>query len=80
MSCYNGWHNKETWLVNVWLGDYFIGLQEQGDIVINANFIEREIDQHLENLSLDAGLLSDLINCAVGEIAYHEIASHFGNE
>ncbi|MDG2406727.1 MAG: hypothetical protein P8M25_17865 [Paracoccaceae bacterium] len=80
MSCYNGWHNKETWLVNVWLGDYFIGLQEQGDIVINANFIEREIDQHLENLSLDAGLLSDLINCAVGEIDYHEIASHFGNE
>ena len=40
MSCYNGWHNKETWLVNVWLGDYFTERQEQDDIVIDADFIE----------------------------------------
>jgi hypothetical protein len=81
MSSYNGWHNKETWLINVWLGDYFTELQEESSTVINADFIEQEIDQLLENLPLDfSDLLSDLINCAVGEIDYHKIASHFGNE
>jgi hypothetical protein len=41
----------------------------------------QEIDQYLENLSLEgSSLLSDLSNCAVGEIDCREIASHFGNE
>jgi len=81
MSSYNGWYNKKTWLVNVWLGDYFTELQEESGIVIDADFVEQEIDQYLENLSLEgSSLLSDLINCAVGEIDCREIASHFGNE
>ena len=81
MSGYNGWHNKETWLVNVWLGDHFTELQEQGDILIDADFIEQEIDQLLENVTLDSSsLVSDLLNCALYEINYWEIASHYKNE
>ena len=41
MSSYNGWYNKETWLVNVWLGGYFTELPEESGIVIDADFVEQ---------------------------------------
>ena len=56
---YNGWTNKETWLVNLWLGDMFTVDQEAG----NFN-----------------GFVKDLLNCALGEIDYHEIAEHYDEE
>jgi hypothetical protein len=75
---YNGWKNKETWLVNLWLGDWLTCEQEEGQ-EISAEYIESMVQDMLDNAKLD-GFLSDMMNCAIGEIDWHEIASHYQNE
>lgn len=79
---YNGWSNKETWLVNLWIGDMFTEDQEQG-IEITADYIEQIVDEMASAL-LDGpdanGFMTDLLNCALGEINYHEIAEHYEQE
>lgn len=82
---YNGWSNKETWLVNLWLGDMFTMDQEEG-IEITADYIEEEVQNCLPNTEeligpfMDLGFFNDLLNCALGEINYHEIAEHYKQE
>jgi len=79
---YNGWKNKETWLVNLWLGDMFTEDQEAGT-EITADYIEQLVDEMASAL-LDGpdanGFMTDLLNCALGEIDYHEIAEHYEEE
>ena len=76
---YNGWKNKETWLVNLWIGDSLTMDQEAG-CEINAAYIELMVDEMASAL-LDGpdanGFMTDLLNCALGEIDYHELASHY---
>jgi len=79
---YNGWINKETWLVNLWLGDMFTEDQEAGT-EITADYIEQLVDEMASAL-LDGpdanGFMTDLLNCALGEIDYHELAEHYDEE
>ena len=79
---YNGWSNKETWLVNLWLGDMFTEDQEAGT-EITADYIEQLVDEMASAL-LDGpdanGFMTDLLNCALGEIDYHEVSEHFVEE
>ena len=81
MANFNGWTNKETWLVNLWIGDMLQAEFEEGE-EISPDYIESLVDEMasaaMEN---DAnGLITDLLNCAIGEINYHEIASHYESE
>lgn len=39
---YNGWHNRETWLVNVWFGDSW---ESRSDIESTEEYIDEEIDK-----------------------------------
>lgn len=82
----NGWSNKETWLVNLWLGDYLCELQEDG-AMIDADFIEQEVFDLVDDLKLHAtnqlnanGLLADLLNCALAEINYSELGEHYDDD
>ena len=83
---YNGWKNKETWLVNLWLGEVFIENQEEG-IEITADYIEHFVDEMVDQAmnagkwsNGDSGFVTDLLNCALCEIDYHEIAEHYAEE
>ena len=77
---YNGWSNKETWLVNLWLGEAFTMDQESG-AEITADYIEQMVEECVsEAVESDCGFIVDLLNCALGEIDYHEIAKHFVEE
>ena len=73
---YNGWKNKETWLVNLWLGDVFVMDQEAG-IEITADYIKEQVEMQIENSGGVDGLVADLLNCALCEIDYQEIADHY---
>ena len=77
---YNGWSNKETWLVNLWLGDSLTMLHEEwGDLT--ADDIEQQVEVFVEECSGEmSGFIADLLNCALGEIDYHELAEHFVEE
>lgn len=86
MTGYNGWKNKETWLVNLWLGDTFAAMQEEGHRV-TADVIEsvtldalydaygREADKNPTH-----GFMLDLLHCALGEIDYRELAAHYADD
>ena len=76
---YNGWSNKETWLVNLWLGDVFTMDQEEG-LKITADYIEEQVEMQIENSGGFEGFMLDLLNCALGEINYHEIAEQYEQE
>jgi len=74
---YNGWKNKETWLVGLWLGDTLTEDQEAG-AEITADYIERHVDLCIEDSAPDVNDFAlDLLNCALGEIDYHELASSY---
>lgn len=81
MSGYNGWTNKETWLVSLWLGDDFVSLSEEGQI-ITAAFIRETVEYicESETKSVEGRFLMDLLNCALGEINYDELAQHYEPE
>lgn len=72
---YNGWKNKETWLVNLWLGDSLTMDQEEG-VEITAEYIETLVEVLVEEAD-HCGFIADLLNCALGEIDYNELAEHF---
>ncbi len=76
---YNGWTNKETWLVNLWyldgVPDYF---SETGQYEVEPYELEetvRFITEESEALSqLPSGLLSDFINDAWSEVNWLELS------
>jgi hypothetical protein len=77
MSDYNGWTNKETWLVNVWLGDYLAECAEDGQIV-NADFIREMVEELAAEVDAgQAGLIADFIGTCLGEVSYFELAQHY---
>lgn len=79
MTDYNGWKNKETWLVNLWLGDELAMMQEDG-YSIGPDAIKELVQSAIGDIdgkSVENGFLRDLLNCALGEIDYREIASHY---
>mgnify|MGYP001027039398 FL=1 len=73
---YNGWKNKETWLVNLWLGDVLDADKEEG-AVITPEHIEALVDQMMYRFEDESGFVRDMMNCALGEIDYAELASHY---
>jgi hypothetical protein len=80
MSDYNGWTNKETWLVNVWLGDYLAECAEDGQI-ISEDFIRELVEEMAAEVDAgQAGLIADFIGTCLGEINYHELAQHYEPE
>lgn len=79
MADCNGWTNKETWLVNLWLGDSFAALQEDGE-KITAEWIEAYIQEVIFDLEESAsGFVLDLLNFALNEINYQELAAHYAD-
>ena len=75
---YNGWKNKETWLVGLWIGDSLTMEAEDG-ILITPEYVQSIVEDLVDDQIRD-GFLRDLINCALGEIDYEEIASHYALE
>ena len=77
-TTYNGWKNKETWLVNLWLGDMLAHDQEDGE-EITEDYVRSMVEEMASAAGEDGmnGLITDLLNCALGEIDYREIASHY---
>ena len=88
MSDYNGWKNYETWLVNLWLGeDFRIYAEEQPDsfacdqykLSLALKDYTEEVVQ-MDTLSVEGGLIVDLLNAALSAVDWYEIAEHYVRE
>lgn len=64
---YNGWTNRETWLVNVWCNP-----ESKSDVQFARDMLEEQYD------SLPAGPLKDMIN--LGAINWNELFDAFDDE
>lgn len=80
MNTYNGWANKETWLVNLHYGDAITEqVEEQG--YMDANDIREWVEYvalECEAMSyMPSGLLMDFINTCFNEVDWDELESHY---
>ena len=79
-NSYNGWTNRETWLVNIWFMDQLEAelkdIDSQGD---RARYIKDYIEDYIDNfninnsdIEIDYGFITDLID--ISKINWHELA------
>ena len=83
---YNGWTNYETWVTALWIEDgsynYRCELCEAAKNQSDnpTSHLAETIKDWIEGLNPladKAGLFSDLINAALNEVNWHEIAENF---
>ncbi len=85
---YNGWKTYETWLVNVCdffsddpgLFDFVKDCKEDGkdkreSIYELSGWLEERVNEAAPEL--DNGLFSDLLNSAISEVNFYELAEHY---
>lgn len=84
MNEYNGWTNRETWVVDLWVGDntdYLDDLCERCDYDTNdvADSLKKYVTETLaerENLPA-VGLFQDLLSGALLEVNWSELAETY---
>ena len=70
---YNGWTNRETWVINLWMGDYFQEVANDGEHLL-ADYIEETVWDMLEEAEVPP-MFKDLID--LGVVNWQELAEHY---
>ena len=75
---YNGWTNRETWVVNLWFTNDECYYEELRSIIKNFDSNERaeEIEQYAHwIIDVDeSSMTSDLLSTSLGRVNWYEIA------
>lgn len=90
---YNGWTNYETWNVALWLGNEQgsdLECSDMADRAIDRNEGDKDaartsmadqlkdmIEEQAAAIMPNAGMFTDLLNAALSEVDWEEIASHY---
>lgn len=92
MNEYNGWKNKFTWLVNLWLTNeeavylYWLDAIDQAkgtnetpieQAITLARRLEDEVEEQVLEKLEPYGLAYDLLNTALGHVDWFEIAENW---
>lgn len=77
---YNGWCNRETWVVNLWLTNEECYYHELCSIIKNFDTTDEqaeEIEQYVRFItdSEQIGIAGDLLATSLGRVSWHEIAA-----
>ncbi len=76
---YNGWTNRETWVVNLWLTNDECYYNELCDVIKNFDTTEEQAEE-LEQyahwiIDIDeASMTTDLLTASLGRVNWYEIA------
>ena len=87
---YNGWTNYSTWLCNLWFSDFTPLFEDHIEDLSDEHnskdelldtleeWIESDITEYVEcNVNEENGFIMDMINHALHEIDYRDIAEHY---
>ncbi len=83
---YNGWSNYETWCVALWLSNdqgtdqYIRELVQAAEDTVQASKAVREYLEDLNPVADQASVFADLMNAALGEVDWVEVAEAFLEE
>jgi hypothetical protein len=82
-SNYNGWPNKETWLVNLWLTNdsatdsmWRAVAAEVGDAYRLADVLRQDLEEGATAVQA-SGLYADLLTAALARVDWDTVARHF---
>ena len=70
-TTYNGWRNRETWLVNMWFLDCIEEPMTAGSI---QEMVKEALDEALTNTGAMKGFITDMMNDE--RIDWEELAAH----
>jgi hypothetical protein len=70
-TTYNGWRNRETWLVNIWFLD---GVTESMTADSIQSMVEEALDEALTSTGAMKGFITDMMNDE--RIDWEELAAH----
>lgn len=76
MSDYNGWSNKQTWCVGLWLMDWFrdIANEKEWDEESLAQALEDATWDHLSEVPEGGSLLLDMVTTYMHDVDWNELA------
>lgn len=70
---YNGWTNRETWVINLWLGDYFQDVADEGQQLM-ADYLEETVWDMLEEANVP-DMFKDMID--LNAVNWRELEQHY---
>ena len=76
MTTYNGWTNRETWVINLHFGEYFQDVANDGQQLL-ADYMEETLWEMLEEANIPPVFL-DLID--LGVVNWHELAVAYNED
>ena len=68
---YNGWRNRNTWLVNIYFGEYIYDLAYENCEEVTADSIRCIVEDYVMEMNLDP-FISDIMD--MSDIDYGELA------
>ena len=89
---YNGWKNKETWLVNIWLSNdydlykHYVStlteiVEKQSNVLNNNGNVMEELKEIVWEIYRDEhrenGLINDLIQTSLSNVDWSRLAEHY---
>lgn len=82
---YNGWKNYETWNVKLWLDNEQGSSEEARDMARRArsvNDLAEQLKDWVNEMAPDLGAscFADLLNAALGEVDWYEMAESYYEE
>ena len=72
----NGWKNHATWNMNLWYGDVFADMAENGDTITGDNLLEYVYDAEGLN-AMPVGFTRDAAMLTFNSVDWDEIAAHY---